>query len=186
MNSHRTRRARRGGRVGVRARMELSPQQPWAGPPVAAVIPTVTPVIVPVLSPIAAVVAAVTPPLATSEQAGSIFSVSEQSHLHAPFTAASRSASTAAMSAWVGIRPLASSSPPDRRIAEPNGAAHVFSQTSTAAALPGVCGESGGSLIAAKPRPVDVAIRTASGRVGARAGVRHTPRPGTAAARTGR
>ena len=32
---------------------------------------------------------------------------------------------------------MASSSPPDLRMAEPNGAAHVFSQTSTAAALPG-------------------------------------------------
>ena len=41
------------------------------------------------------------------------------------------------MSAWVGIRPLASSSPPDVRTAEPNGAAQVFSQTSTAAAVPG-------------------------------------------------
>ena len=49
-----------------------------------------------------------------------------------------------------------------------------------------VCRESGGSLMAAKPRPVDVAIRTASGRVGARAGARHTPTPETAAARTGR
>ena len=37
------------------------------------------------------------------------------------------SASSAAASAWIGIRPLATSSPPERRTAAPNGAAHTFS-----------------------------------------------------------
>ena len=37
------------------------------------------------------------------------------------------SASTAAMMAWMGIRPLAISWPPARRMAEANGAAHMFS-----------------------------------------------------------
>ena len=37
------------------------------------------------------------------------------------------SASTAAMMAWIGIRPLAMSWPPARRMAEANGAAHRFS-----------------------------------------------------------
>ena len=45
---------------------------------------------------------------------------------------------TAAMMAWIGIRPLAMSCPPARRMAEAKGAAHVFSYTSTAATLPGV------------------------------------------------
>ena len=41
------------------------------------------------------------------------------------------------MIACIGIRPFATSWPPARRTAEPNGAAHVFSQTSAAATLPG-------------------------------------------------
>jgi len=65
--------------------MELSPQQPRSASAVAPVIPTVTPVIVAVLAPVTAIIAPVTPPLATSEQAGPIASLSEQSHLHAPF-----------------------------------------------------------------------------------------------------
>ena len=118
--------------------MELSPQQPGTATPVLAVIPPVTPIVLAVIASVAPVIAAVIPPFVTpAEEAGSIASISEQSHLHAPFIAAWRSASTAAISAWVGIRPLPSSSPPDRRTAEPNGAAQVFSQTSTAAALPG-------------------------------------------------
>jgi hypothetical protein len=48
-----------------------------------------------------------------------------------PSFVVSSSASSAAAHAWIGIRPLATSWPPDRRTAEPNGAAHVFSQTST-------------------------------------------------------
>ena len=50
---------------------------------------------------------------------------------------AARSAPIAARIAWAGMRPLVTSWPPDRRTAEPNGAAHVFSHTSTAAELPG-------------------------------------------------
>ncbi len=46
----------------------------------------------------------------------------------------------AASSAWTGIRPLATSCPPERRTAEPNGAAQVF-PTSTAAELPGSIGQ---------------------------------------------
>ena len=38
--------------------------------------------------------------------------------------------------AWIGIRPEATSWPPARRAAEANGAAHVFSHTSTPAVLP--------------------------------------------------
>jgi hypothetical protein len=49
--------------IEVRARMELSPQQPWAGTPVAAVIPPVTPVIAPVLPAVAAIIAAVFAPV---------------------------------------------------------------------------------------------------------------------------
>ena len=49
----------------------------------------------------------------------------------------SLSASMAASSAWIGMRPLATSWPPDSRTAVPKGAAQVFSQTSTAAELPG-------------------------------------------------
>ena len=41
------------------------------------------------------------------------------------------------MIAWIGIRPLAISWPPDRRAADANGAAHRFSQMSTPAVLPG-------------------------------------------------
>ena len=43
----------------------------------------------------------------------------------------------AAMMAWMGIRPLAMSCPPARRMAEANGAAHRFSQIRTPAVLPG-------------------------------------------------
>ena len=38
--------------------------------------------------------------------------------------------------AWIGIRPLATNCPPDRRTAAPNGAAQTFSQISTAATAP--------------------------------------------------
>jgi hypothetical protein len=43
----------------------------------------------------------------------------------------------AASTAWTGMRPLAASWPPAWRTAAPNGAAYRFSQTSTAAGLPG-------------------------------------------------
>ena len=39
--------------------------------------------------------------------------------------------------AWIGIRPLAMSWPPERRAADANGAAHRFSKMSTPAVLPG-------------------------------------------------
>ena len=51
--------------------------------------------------------------------------------------APSSSSSSAATSAWIGIRPLATSWPPERRTADAKGAAHTFSQTSTAAELSG-------------------------------------------------
>ena len=84
--------------------MGLSPQQPGSATPatpvILPVIAPVTPVILPVIAPITPIVVAVLAPFANlAEQAGSIFSVSEQSHLHAPFVPAWRSASTAAMSA---------------------------------------------------------------------------------------
>src|SRR3954462_4133284 len=41
------------------------------------------------------------------------------------------------MMAWIGIRPLAMSWPPERRAAEANGAAQRFSKMSTPAVLPG-------------------------------------------------
>ena len=44
-----------------------------------------------------------------------------------PSDSRASSASTAAMMAWTGMRPLAISWPPARRIAAPNGAAHRFS-----------------------------------------------------------
>ena len=47
------------------------------------------------------------------------------------------SASIEAMIAWMGIRPLAISWPPERRAAAANGAAHRFSQMSTPAVVPG-------------------------------------------------
>jgi hypothetical protein len=65
--------------------MKLSPQQPGSATAVAAVIPPVTPVIAPVIAPVAPVIAPVTPTLATSEQAGSIASLFEQSHLSCSF-----------------------------------------------------------------------------------------------------
>ena len=65
--------------------MELAPQQPGSRTPVAAVIPTVTPVIAAVLPTVAAIIAPVTTPLASSEQAGSVFSVFEQSHSSCSF-----------------------------------------------------------------------------------------------------
>jgi hypothetical protein len=71
-----------------------------------------------------------------TDPAGTISSISQR-HGHAPLIAAWRSASTAATSACVGIRPLPSSSPPDVRTAEPNGAAQV-SQTSTGGRAPGL------------------------------------------------
>jgi hypothetical protein len=40
-----------------------------------------------------------------------------------------------AMIAWIGIRPLAISCPPERRAADAKGAAHGFSQMSTPAVL---------------------------------------------------
>ena len=40
-----------------------------------------------------------------------------------------------AMIAWIGIRPVAISCPPERRAAAANGAAHKFSQMSTPATL---------------------------------------------------
>jgi hypothetical protein len=70
----------------------------------------VTPVILPVISPVTPIVVPVLAPFANlAEQAGSILSISQQSHLHAPFSVAWRSASTAAISACVGIRPLVTS-----------------------------------------------------------------------------
>ena len=90
--------------------MELSPQQPGTATPVLAVIPPVTPIVLAVIASVAPVIAAVIPPPVTPpEEAGPIASISEQSHLHAPFIEAWRSASTAAINAWVGIRPLPSS-----------------------------------------------------------------------------
>ena len=49
----------------------------------------------------------------------------------------SASASIAANTAWMGMRPVATSWPPAWRTAEPNGAAQTFSQTNTAALVPG-------------------------------------------------
>ena len=73
---------------------ELSSQQPGSGTavaavisPVAAVIATVTPVVLAIVAPVTPIIAPVTTPLATPEQAGSIASLSEQPHLHAPFIA---------------------------------------------------------------------------------------------------
>ena len=40
--------------------------------------------------------------------------------------------------AWIGIRPLATNSPPECRTAAPNGAAQTFSQINTAATRPGL------------------------------------------------
>jgi hypothetical protein len=152
-------RARRTERLGLA-------EQSWTGAAVAAVIAPVTPVVPPI---IAAVTAVVTPVIATivttTDQAGAIPSISQQTHGHTPFMAAWRSASTAAMSAWVGIRPLATNCPPDRRTAEPNGAALVFSHISTAAALPG----SSDSPISATSSSASRTARSLS-----RA---HTPRP---------
>ena len=69
--------------------MELSPQQPGSATPATSVIlpviAPVTPVTLPVIASITPIIAPVTTPLATSEQAGPIASISEQSHLHAPF-----------------------------------------------------------------------------------------------------
>jgi hypothetical protein len=67
--------------------MDLSAQQPWSGTAVAPVIPPVTPVI----APVAAIIAAIFAPVMTPHGAkygGSIASLSEQSHRHAPFIAA--------------------------------------------------------------------------------------------------
>jgi len=51
--------------AGTRPGIELSPQQPRAGTPVAAVIPPVTPVVSPVLPPVAAIIAAIFAPVMT-------------------------------------------------------------------------------------------------------------------------
>jgi hypothetical protein len=85
------------------------PEQSRSPTPAAPILSAVTAVIAPVPTPITPVIAPVPTPLATSEKAGSVPSVSEQRHLHAPLSAAWRSASTAATSAWVGIRPLVTS-----------------------------------------------------------------------------
>jgi hypothetical protein len=69
----------------VRARIELSAQQPGSATAVAAVIPPVTSVIAAVLAPVTPIIAPVTTPLATPEQAGPIASLSEQSHLSCSF-----------------------------------------------------------------------------------------------------
>ena len=94
----------------ARHRVELAPQQSGSATPVMAVISPVTPIVLAVIASVAPVIAAVIPPLVTpTEQAGPIASVSGQSHLHALFIETWRSASAAAISAWVGIRPLPSS-----------------------------------------------------------------------------
>lgn len=125
-------------RAGRQSRWRGTHLSEQPGAPVATVISAVAAIVVSVLASIAAVVAAVLPPVTkVAEKSRSIISVPEQRHRQAPFEAAWRSASIAATSAWVGIRPLVTSSPPDRRTAEPKGAAHMFSHTSTAAALPG-------------------------------------------------
>ena len=80
--------------------MELSPQQPGSATAIAAIVPPVTPVVAPVLPAVAAIIAPVRASFVTpAKQARSISSISGRSHLHAPFIAAWRSASTAAMSA---------------------------------------------------------------------------------------
>ena len=63
-------------------------------------------------------------------------SCSSQWHRYAPSLMAASSASIDAMIAWIGILPVAISCPPARRAAEANGAAQMFSQTSTPAVLP--------------------------------------------------
>jgi len=55
--------------LAVRARIELSPQQPGSGTPVAAVIPTVAPVITTILAPIAAIIPAIFAPVMTPDGA---------------------------------------------------------------------------------------------------------------------
>src|SRR5438552_15672784 len=58
-------------------------------------------------------------------------------HCQSPTVAVTRSASIEAMIAWMGIRPLAISWPPECRTADAKGAAHKFSRKSTPAVLPG-------------------------------------------------
>jgi hypothetical protein len=53
----------------VRARIELSPQQPGSGTPVAAVIPTVPSVIMAVLASVAAIIAAIFAPVMAPHRA---------------------------------------------------------------------------------------------------------------------
>src|ERR1035441_6773916 len=66
-------------------------------------------------------------------------------HFQSPAVAVASSASIEAMIAWMGIRPLAISWPPERRAADANGAAHRFSQMSTPAVLPGSLADPRGS-----------------------------------------
>jgi hypothetical protein len=91
------------------------------------------------ISPVAPVLAAVTAEFAArAEKAGSIASVSEQSHLMLPSLRLSIRFDWRDERLGVGIRPaMPTSSPPDPRTAEANGAAQVFSQTRIVAALPG-------------------------------------------------
>src|SRR5207302_10584788 len=58
-------------------------------------------------------------------------------HCQSPTVAVTWSAWIEAMIAWMGIRPLAISWPPECRTADAKGAAHRFSQMSTPAVLPG-------------------------------------------------
>ena len=50
-----------------------------------------------------------------------------EGHCQSPTVAVAWSASIEAMIAWMGIRPLAISWPPERRAADANGAAQTFS-----------------------------------------------------------
>jgi hypothetical protein len=71
----------------IRPRMDLSAQQPGSATAVA----PVPPVIAPVVPPVAAIIAAILAPVMTPHGAkygGSIASLSEQPHRHAPFIAA--------------------------------------------------------------------------------------------------
>jgi hypothetical protein len=77
---------------------------------VAPVVSSVASIIASVFATITSIVASVVPLVAdVIEQSRTIVPVFEQGHRQAPFEAASRSASTAAISAWVGMRPLVTS-----------------------------------------------------------------------------
>ena len=64
--------------------------------------------------------------------------------------------------AWTGMRPLATSWPPDRRTATATGAAQRFSQTSTAADVPGSRAAAASSRSSSPSSPDDAPSNSAN------------------------